>query len=605
MQQAKEPSNNPLEIECNPAEKGQNLTKTKVRYPKAGERIKYMVEDGWETVEVLGRGSKATSKKNANYYNVRNEISGDKGVYLDKTIWKYDDKEDENVTKEQQDELVVVIPTREQNNPECDEAKKKELNAFSEFKVFEEVKDEGQERLSSRWVLVRKPTEDGGSKVKARLVCRGFEEEIQVQSDSPTGNKETLRMVLAIVANKGWQIKSGDVKNAYLQGENLEREVYMEPPKEMKKNNVIWKLRKAVYGMNDAGRKWYFKVGDTLSDLGCEKSKLDHCLFFYRIDGVLCGLLLVWVDDIFYAGTTEYEEKVINKFAKSFLIGKASSDAFTYIGLNIETTKEGIEIDQGDYISEKLEPAKLNGGLKTRSLDREETKLLRRLTGKINWAATQTRPDLSFTVVDLSTKFKQPVLEDLKKANKGIVRLKSNPSKLLFPKLTGKLVIEIYNDAGFRNLPDQISSGRGHVIFLKGENERYSPLAWNSNKIKRVVSSTIAAEALSMRAALDHGFFLRALLAEILGINMLEIKIISNTDSNNLFSAIRSIRLVEDKKLRLDIAQIQESVAKENIEVKWVEGNKMLADCLTKRGVNGDDLMEVLKTGRIGREKEE
>jgi len=34
----------------------------------------------------------------------------------------------------------------------------------------------------------------------------------------------------------------------------ISREVYMEPPMERNKLEKIWKLKKAVYGMNDAGR---------------------------------------------------------------------------------------------------------------------------------------------------------------------------------------------------------------------------------------------------------------------------------------------------------------------------------------------------------------
>ena len=64
-------------------------------------------------------------------------------------------------------------------------------------------------------------------KVKARLVARGFEEKVRVQADSPTGIKETLNMLLTVAATKGWKIKIGDVKSAYLQGEKLDREVYM------------------------------------------------------------------------------------------------------------------------------------------------------------------------------------------------------------------------------------------------------------------------------------------------------------------------------------------------------------------------------------------
>ena len=75
----------------------------------------------------------------------------------------------------------------------------------------------------------------------------------------------------------------------------------MEPPQERKKPNVIWKLNKLVYGMKDAGRKWFFKVEDTLVKLDCEKSKLDHCLFYYQVDDKLAGIILVWVDNTFYA----------------------------------------------------------------------------------------------------------------------------------------------------------------------------------------------------------------------------------------------------------------------------------------------------------------
>ena len=71
--------------------------------------------------------------------------------------------------------------------------------------------------------------------MKARLVCRGFEETLEVQSDSPTGSKETLPILLYIAASKGWTIKSDDIKNAYLQGEDINRLVYMEPPAELKR----------------------------------------------------------------------------------------------------------------------------------------------------------------------------------------------------------------------------------------------------------------------------------------------------------------------------------------------------------------------------------
>ena len=69
--------------------------------------------------------------------------------------------------------------------------------------------------------------------------------------------------------------------------------------------------------------------------------------------------------------------------------------------------------------------------------------MLRRLTRKINWAATQTCPDIAYTVVELSMNFKKACLEDLKKANKAINRLKGNPVKVTFPKIEGNQEIAV------------------------------------------------------------------------------------------------------------------------------------------------------------------
>ena len=55
---------------------------------------------------------------------------------------------------------------------------------------------------------------------------------MRVQADSPTGINATLNMLLTVAATKGWKIKIGDVKSGYLQGEKLDREVYMVPPME-------------------------------------------------------------------------------------------------------------------------------------------------------------------------------------------------------------------------------------------------------------------------------------------------------------------------------------------------------------------------------------
>ena len=110
---------------------------------------------------------------------------------------------------------MVTIPKKDHSLDVCIKAKEKELEAFKNFQVYEEATDYNQEKFLYRWVMMDKSNRKR-TQVKARLVCQGFEEAIEVQADSPTENKETLRLLLSIAATKGWKIKSGDVKNAYL-----------------------------------------------------------------------------------------------------------------------------------------------------------------------------------------------------------------------------------------------------------------------------------------------------------------------------------------------------------------------------------------------------
>ena len=80
---------------------------------------------------------------------------------------------------------------------------------------------------------------------------------------------------------------------------------------------------------------------------------------------------------------------------------------------------------------------------------------------------------------------------------------------------------------------------------------------------------------------------------------MFDIPMRAYVDSRNLYEAIFSTKFFEDKKLRCDIAQIQESVEKEEVYLRWAKAGSMLADCLTKKGANPDPLLEVLRTGKL------
>ena len=53
-----------------------------------------------------------------------------------------------------------------------------------------------------------------------------------IRSDSPTAGKDSLKLALIVAANKGIKVKSADVKSAYIQGLDLQRQILVQPPPE-------------------------------------------------------------------------------------------------------------------------------------------------------------------------------------------------------------------------------------------------------------------------------------------------------------------------------------------------------------------------------------
>ena len=93
---------------------------------------------------------------------------------------------------------------------------------------------------------------------------------------------------------------------------------------------------------------------------------------------------------------------------------------------------------------------------------------------------------------------------------------------------------------------------------------------------------------------------IRQLLSEILFRDPTSeaIPIVTFTDSKQLYDSIHSSSQCNDKRLILDIAMLQENLRTGEInEFKWIPTSKMLADCLTKKGVPCHDLCRILETG--------
>ena len=491
---------------------------------------------------------------------------------------------------------ITQIPRNKQNNDTCRVAKQTELQKLVDFDVFEEVIHAGQECISTRWIVWLK-----GNETRARLVARGFEENVTANKDSPTVGRVAVRVFLSLCASKCWKVKTTDIKSAFLQGNPIDRDVFIIPPREAEvPEGKIWKLRRCLYGLNDAARKFYDSVVMELKRLGCTQSKCDPALFYYKKKSKLCGILVSHIDDFLHSGNDIFDSEIMDKLRRRFVAGKLADSDFSYVGFRIQQDAQGIVLDQTKYVSEMnfgtLTPERMT--MKKSELSDKEYTLFRSIVGSMNWLAHGTRPDILFDLIDLSMKFNKANVEDLCRAMKIMKKLVDIASFVRYPALDSdmsKWKIITFTDAALHNLADGHSSTAGRVIFLGDTFDKCCTLSWKSNKIKRVVRSTLAAEALSLQEGIEESLYLQQLLVELLDV---KVPISAYIDNKSTLDAVNSTKLVDDKRLIVDIAAIQEELREKLIEsITWLPDKQQLANCLTKKGASNLSLLSVLHNG--------
>ncbi|CAM9882426.1 unnamed protein product, partial [Heterosigma akashiwo] len=168
----------------------------------------------------------------------------------------------------------------------------------------------GANVIGTRWVLSKKFDADGRLvEHEARLVAQGYSQQYSIdfrQIYSPVVNAASLRLLLAISANKGYAVDSLDISTAFLNGD-IDGDVYVKQPPgfvDPEHLNKVWKLNKALYGLKQSPRIWYMELHDHLLSLGFQRSGNESCLYARR-DGAGNELMVaVYVDDLVISGSS-------------------------------------------------------------------------------------------------------------------------------------------------------------------------------------------------------------------------------------------------------------------------------------------------------------
>ena len=92
---------------------------------------------------------------------------------------------------------------------------------------------ESSKQVGCKWVFMTKRDSKGNiERYKVKLVAKGFTQKDGIdykETFSPVSKKDSLRIILALVAHYDLELHQMDVKTAFLNGD-LEEEIYMDQP---------------------------------------------------------------------------------------------------------------------------------------------------------------------------------------------------------------------------------------------------------------------------------------------------------------------------------------------------------------------------------------
>ena len=504
----------------------------------------------------------------------------------------------------------TIIHPRFHNSPDILKAKEAELENHKKFGTFKTLKESElspQQRakiIPSTWSVIWKGTEASG-RYKARLCARGDREPNveEVRTDAPTAGKDYIRLLLTIASSFKWKMHSCDFQAAFLQGQDIDRELYMRPPADIRRKHpdLIYKIVKRLYGLKDSSRGWILEVRQFLLDCGMSQSAMDQAVFFSRDkSGKLEGMIVTHVDDFLFAGCPKFHSGIIQKVLDHYVIGAREDTNLTFTGWQLSQDQKGITLSQQDYQGDiKLDDFQ---GLKTYTnksediLGESEQTLYRRMIGIINWLAGSSKPGLSHISCSMSKKLGKATGADARAVLRVLEKAKQQLEVLKFSNLgddPSKWELEVFADAalGKNSDPDAYI---GDICFLKGPNGVRNVVNWQATKLAIPTASILNAEAEAASGAHGKIKYLRFIFNELFGCQPAAT---IYTDSKSLFSAVNSDNSIRNRRISAAIATIRALKMHDNTNIQWIKGLANIADCLTRPNSNLDNLRSLLSTG--------
>ena len=179
--------------------------------------------------------------------------------------------------------------------PQWRAAMVEELKKHEQYATFEVLPASAplpDRLLGSRWVFALKRGVGGEIlRFKARLVMQGFRQLPGVdfrETSTPVLEADTLRSMLALGTRYNMELDVVDVEVAFLHSP-LEEPLFARPMPAMDELSSAYvgvralRLRKAIYGLKQAGHNWHVTLAAFFQEAGFHRSAADPCLFLRRL----------------------------------------------------------------------------------------------------------------------------------------------------------------------------------------------------------------------------------------------------------------------------------------------------------------------------------
>nr|KYP56954.1 Retrovirus-related Pol polyprotein from transposon TNT 1-94 [Cajanus cajan] len=413
-------------------------------------------------------------------------------------------------------------------NQQWREAMDAEMKAIERNHTWELVNPpEGVTPIGVKWIFKTKFNESGHiEKYKARLVAKGYAQRFGIDYTevfAPVARLDTVRLILALVAQNAWKVMQLDVKSAFLHGE-LQEEVYVQQPKgfiKKGKEDHIYRLKKALYGLKQAPRAWYSKIEAYFAKERFERCSNEHTLFTKRIhDNIL--IVRLYVDDLIFTGNSK---DMCDEFKNSM---KAEFDMTDlghmrhFLGIEVIQSNTGIFICQRQYAHDVLARFNMTESNSVRnpivpgtilSKDIEGSAVdatkFKQVVGSLMYL-TVTRPDLMFRVSLISRYMANPKESHWAAAKRLLRYLKGTLEYGIFYQEKTKTGLMAYSDNNYAGDLDDRRSTYGAVLLIGN-----GAVSWMSKKQPVVSLSTTEAEYIAAASCACQCIWIQRILEHL------------------------------------------------------------------------------------------